>query len=277
MARVGENPNRSAETAGYSPIVLTCVTHLPNLVGYHAKRLEVVQACLTSMRKGHEDCTMIVWDNGSENELRHWLQNVFKPDILILSENIGKNSARSSLAHMLPRDRVMAYADDDIFFYPDWLEAQMELLTHFPNVSCVSGYPIRTSFRWGCENTKKWAKENAKLEASIFLPREWEDDFAISIGRDPFDHKTRTEEDFDYRVTYNGKKAYCTAHHCQFISPVSVVGRISQYVNLALPDEKPFDIAMDSIGLRLSTIQRYTRHMGNVIDDKLRKDITPYL
>ena len=69
-------------------------------------------------------------------------------------------------------------------------------------------------------------------------------------------------------------KAYCTAHHCQFISPVSVIGRINQYATLALPDEKPFDIAMDDLGLRLSTVQRYTRHMGNVIDDKLRADIS---
>lgn len=272
--RRGENPNRNKEAATYTDIVMTCVTHLPNQVGYHAKRLEVIQTCLESQRRGHEDKTMVVWDNASCDALREWLQYEFKPDILILSENLGKNQARCSIAHMLPADRIMTYSDDDIFFYPGWMEEQLEILGHFPNVSCVSGYPIRTSFRWGCGNTIKWAEENAKLDKGRFLPKQWEDDFAVSIGRDIQDHVERTVKDFDYRVTYKRRRAYCTSHHCQFISPVRVIRMINQYAAYAMPDEKPFDIAMDQIGLRLSTTERYTRHMGNVIDDALRNDIT---
>ena len=274
--RVGDNPNRSAAANNYTPVVLTCVTHMPNQVGYHAKRLEVIQTCLTTMREGHEDKTMIVWDNASCRQLRNWLQYDFEPDVLILSENIGKNSARTSMARMLPPDRIMTYSDDDIYFYDGWLEPQLELIEHFPNVACVTGYPVRTSFRWGCDNTLAWAKENGKLEEGRFIPREWENEFAISIGREPKDHERTSLEDNDYRVTYNGKQAYCTSHHCQFVAPVRKVNRIVQYWAEAMPDEKPFDIMMDKIGLRLATTQRYTRHIGNVIDNNLRHVITGF-
>lgn len=275
--RVGNNPNRGKAASAYSKVVLACVTHLPTLDGYHKDRLEVVQTCLWSMRRGHEDLTMVVWDNGSCIEFRDWLQHEFKPTQLVMSENIGKNSARTSIARMLPLESVLAYSDDDIYFYPGWLEAQLDILEHFPNVACVSGYPTRTAFRWGVDNTLEWARENADdLELGKFIPRKWEDDFAISVGRDPQWQKRYTAKDNDFRITYKGKQAYATAHHCQFISPVPVVSRILNYAPEAMPDEKPFDIVMDKIGLRLSTTQRYTRHIGNVIDDELRKEIETY-
>jgi hypothetical protein len=36
-------------------------------------------------------------------------------------------------------------------------------------------------------------------------------------------------------------------------------------------DEKPFDWAVDNAQmLRLTTVERYVRHMGNVLDDDLK-------
>jgi len=274
--RVGQNPNRGKTAQGFSKVVMTCVTHLPNTEGYHKRRLEVIQTCLWSMRRGNEDLSMIVWDNGSCSDLHDWLQYEFKPTQLILSENIGKNVARTCMARMLPPDRIMAYSDDDIYFYPDWLQSQLEILEHFPNVSAVSGYPVRTAFRWGIDKTLEWARENAEVEEGHFIPRQWENDFAVSIERDPEWHRNYTQHDKDYRVTYQDKQAYLTAHHCQFISPVQKIGRIINYVNEAMADEKGTDVLLDQIGLRLCTTERYTRHMGNVIDDTLRAEIDVY-
>lgn len=268
--RVGSNPNKGANTDNFEKVILTVVTHLPNTTtAYHSKRLEVIQTCLTTMREGaHVEHSFVVWDNGSIPELRRWLQYDFKPDMLMLSENIGKTAARTSLFRMVPPDSIVAYSDDDIYFYDDWLTPQMELLQHFPNVAAVTGYPVRTAFRWGIENTLAWARrtKGAKLEEGKFIPREWEDDFAVSIGRDPKWHAEYSANDVDYRVTYKGVQAYCTAHHCQFIGMADKVGRVLGYDNKAMGDEKPFDIALDKIGLRLATTQRLTRHIGNVLD-----------
>jgi len=273
--RVGHNPLAGSPAPdAFQEIVLTCVTHLPHQNDYHAERLEVIQTCLTSMRN-HADLphTLMVWDNGSCPALRDWLQNEFKPDVLILSPNVGKNTARTALFRMVPATSVIGFSDDDMYFYPDWLKPQLELLQHFPNVACVTGYPVRTSFRWGNECTKAWALSNAEMEAGRFIPQEWEDDFAVSIGRDVQAHRDTSKTDMDVRIKYKGKSAYATSHHCQFVSTAKQLNRITVFDKWAMASDRPFDEALDKLGLRLATTNRYTRHIGNVLHDELRKEI----
>lgn len=270
--RVGSNPLRDAHVKAYPPVVLCVITHLPERYGYHAQRLEVIQACIGSMTKSAQDIPLVVWDNGSHPSMVEWLRSL-KPYILIESANVGKINARTALFRMFPPTTIVAASDDDILYYPGWLEAELEILRAFPNVACVSGNPIRTSFRWACENTIKWMKKEDILEIGRFIPKQYEDDFCVSIGRDPNWHQKNTENEADYRGEYNGVYAYATSHHCQFIA---VAGRILpalKYDDLAMADEKPFDVALDKIGLRLCTTTRYSRHIGNVIHDELRKEI----
>ena len=270
--RIGSNPLHDKRITELKPVVLAVITHLPEQKGYHADRLEVVQTCIRSMIKDNEDCSLVIWDNGSCSALRNWLR-LQKPDIFIESRNVGKTSARTSIFRMFPPETIICMSDDDILYYPGWLEAQMQILTTYPNVSCVSGNPIRTSFRWGCENTIKWMKEHDILEVGRFIPEQYERDFCVSIGREYEWHKKYTENDVDYRGrSLNGVYAYATSHHCQFIARAGVAD-IMQFDDHAMGDEKPFDVAMDKIGLRLSTVKRNTRHIGNVIHPELRQEI----
>lgn len=273
--RIGNNPLKiSAAPDKIKNVVLTCVTHLPNQAGYHAERFEVVRTCLTSMRMGaRRDHTFMVWDNGSCPELRDWLANVFKPDVLILSGNVGKNTARTTLFGMVKPDSIVTFSDDDMYFYDNWLNPQIELLQNFPNVASVSGYPVRTAFRWGNENTLTWARQNGLLEYERFMPEQWERDFCLSIGRDYEAHKKATEGEKDWKVAYKGKQAFCTSHHCQFIGNAETLNKIKVYDNMALGSERDYDTALDKLGLRLSTTKRLSRHIGNVIHDELRKEI----
>lgn len=276
--RVGQNPNKSAMAENIAPVVLAVLTHLPNKnAAYHSQRMEVMQNCLLTMRENcNTDHTFLVWDNGSMPEFQNWVRYEFKPDMFVNSPNIGKTLARSAMFRIFPFKTVVAYSDDDMLFYPDWLRPQVELLTEFPNVASVTGYPVRTAFRWGIENTLKWARENGKLEVGRFIPQKWEDDFAESVGRTPEWQKEYTKNDIDYRVTYNGKQAYCTSHHCQFIGYAGTIGRILQNEGLAMAAERPFDEMLDRIGLRLATTQRLARHMGNVLDKKLQSEIMQF-
>ena len=143
--------------------------------GYHARRFEVVRTALQSMRRGNENLSVMVWDNGSCQEFRDWLTNEYGPDHLMLSSNIGKNAARTAMARMLPPDRIMAYSDDDIYFYPGWLEASLDVLNSFPKVSLVTAYPLRVMFRWGSEKTIKKCKTIGKVETGrLRADRDWE-------------------------------------------------------------------------------------------------------
>jgi len=272
--RVGTNPNRSAGAHQWTDIVLSVVTHLPNTEGYHARRLEVVQLCLESMRAGAGgDYTIIIWDNGSCSELRDWLQYSYKPDVLIMADNMGKTLARDAIAHMLPPDKILTYSDDDIYYSPNWLQPQIELMNHYPNVSCVTGYPVRTSFRWGNENTVKRMGKRGKITEGRHIPEEWERDFCVSIGRDYGWHKNYTAADIDILCEYKGVEAYLTSHHCQFITTAGMLSKASKLDGQAMGDEKPLDIAFDKLGNRLATTQRLTRHIGNVIDSDLRQEL----
>lgn len=272
--RVGQNPLRNSPAESFKDVVLCMVTHLPNLEGYHAERLEVVQTCLKSMvEHANMDHSLAIWDNGSCDLFREWAQDELRPDVFIQSFNAGKTAGRTSLVRMIPPKKIVCYSDDDIYFYPDWLAPQIDLLKNFPNVASVTGYPVRTAFRWGCNNTKAWAANNGELESGKLIPKQWEDDFAVSIGRDPQWHKDYTEKDIDFRVTYKGRQAYCTSHHCQFIAWSEVVSRVLSFDNRAMGDERIFDDVLDQLGLRLATTQRYTRHIGNVIHDELRQEI----
>ena len=271
--RVGNNPNRMAASEKLNEVVLLAITHLPNLTGYHAGRLEIVQTCLNTMRQNAGDVrvSIAVWDNGSCQELRSWLHNEYEPDMLIETNKLGKATVRGMFAHMLQPGTVMMVTDDDMLFAPDYLRPQLDLLQSFPNVAAVSGYPVRTQFRWGCRNTVAWAQKNATVKVGRFIPEQWERDFCASIEREYDWHKKQSENDMDYLVEWHGKTAFLTAHHCQLLCyPSDVLRAFPKYVQDAMGDEKPFDNAMDKLGLRLTTTSRLVRHMGNVMDDEIR-------
>lgn len=272
--REGRNPNLTVKGNGFGDIMLSVVTHLLPTESYHSKRMEVVRTCLTSMR---EHCVLpvkiLIWDNGSCPELIDWVEQIYKPDIFVKSYNIGKPLAKRAIAGMLPPNTIMGFSDDDMYFEENWLEPQLELLQTFPNVACVSGYPLRTSFRWGNELTKERLKKVCKFTAGKIIPEKWERDFCTSIGRNYNEHAQKTISDYEIVAQYMDKKAFLTSHHCQFIGYAGIIYKAAQIDYSVLGDEKPFDINMDKLGNRLATTQRLTRHMGNVIDDQLRSEI----
>lgn len=267
------NPDRKTKSVKYPPIVAGIVTYLPNEIGYHQGRMEVIRTCLTSLRKNaNQDIGIMVWDNGSCPRLLDWLRNVYKPDWLITSPNIGKAQARCSMYRMLPFDTVFCFSDDDIYYSPNWLNPQLELLYGFPHVGVVSGYPVRSQFNWGCARTIEWAENNGQVTKGRLIPDDWDREFVISVGQTLEQHKKVVKDTEDVMVEYMGMRAYCTAHHCQFIAKVGSIEQfITWSIDYTMSDEKPFDSAIDAAGLlRLTTVNRYTRHIGNVMDVKIK-------
>lgn len=248
-------------------VVFAVVTHLPSENGYHAKRMDVILRCFRSML-GPDDgnYSLLVWDNGSLPKLKNAIKSEFAPDLFIESGNVGLTFAKAAIANMLPKDTILCYSDDDMLFHEGWLQPQIDLLKHFPNVSCVTGYPVRTSFRWGNQNTKEWARKHAKLESGRFISDQYENDFAVSVGRTPEWQKEYAKNDIDWRITYKGKTAYATSHHCQFIGYAGRIAEAIKHGSMALESETGFDIELDKLGLRLATTQRYCQHIGNVLE-----------
>jgi hypothetical protein len=273
--REGRNPNYFVPIKGYAPVVIGVVTHLPNQEGYHKERFEVIQCSLETLRaNAGADCEIFIWDNGSCASLKGWFINSFRPDYLMLSRNVGKSIGRASMANMLPDDTIVGYADDDMFYYPDWLSKQLEVLNTYPNVGTVSGWPVRTQFRFHNKSTIAWGKANAdKFERGRFISEQEDRDFCTAIGRDYEGHQVPyTQNDIDTKLTYKGVEVYATGHHCQFISRAGTIAPLLDYDEMAMSRERTFEEALDSAGLlRLTTFERNTRHIGNILDEELRQ------
>ena len=266
--RVGINPLTETRLPDRPHVLAAVITHLPNRSGYHARRFQVIQDCLASIRRT-ADLPLYIWDNGSDQDFRHWLVDEIQPEYLTLSRNIGKASARTAIFRSFPPGTVICMSDDDIYYEPDWLPAHLDLLAGFPNVGAVSGCPVRTGFRWGINSTVKWAEENAELEVGRFISDRLDYEFCASIGRNYQHHLEMTREDRDYRIRYEGMVAYATAHHMQFVGLADRVSRIELWTNHAMRAEQTFDVAMDRAGmLRLTTTDRYTIHMGNIPEEE---------
>ena len=272
--RVGQNPNRNSPAHHQSLINFAVVTHLPELIGYHEHRLEVVKLCLTSMRdNAHIGANIIVWDNESCDELRDWLRLEYKPDILILSENIGKAAVKTNIIRMLPPEALLSFSDDDVLFERGWFMPQLVILQSFPNVACVTGYACRAMMHRNNEKTLAWCRENAKLEEGQFLSEQENRDYCKSVGLDWEYFQKKHEKSTDYKVSYNNAEAYATSHHCQLLGYTDRLIKATRYDGLAMGPEDIWDSALDSVGLRLATTKRLTRHIGNYLDPLLRKEI----
>ena len=259
---------------GYAPIISAVITHLPSESGYHAQRFEVMRCSLETMRKNAGvDCQTLVWDNGSFPKWTNWLRYEYKPDYLILSQNVGKSIARASLIRMLPPETILNVSDDDMFYYPNWFKHQIKVLEIYPNVGLVSGWPVRTQFRFANQSTIKWGEENKCLDYGRFITEQEERDFCTSIGREYENfHVEYTKDDLDARLIYKGVKAYATGHHCQFVCKAGVLAPYTDFHKAAMLSERPFEQKVDNAGLlRLTTCARLTRHIGNILDDDLRK------
>jgi glycosyltransferase involved in cell wall biosynthesis len=283
MARIGINPARGKQSA-YRPakITVAMLSYIPHLEGYFRHRLDVLKLALASI-KAHTDVPhdLLVFDNGScrpvVDHLR-FLRDEGMIDYLLLSRrNLGKIGAFRILFNAAPGD-IVAYADDDIFFYPGWLPAHMNILETFPEVGMVSGIPVRDASeraRSALMNFVKNKPSELNVSHTHQLPEVWEADWAVSVGRDPKTHLEKIRNQEEWILTYKDVDAYGSASHFQFLAPKHVIQE-------ALPDEwqgnlmgsmLELDETVDTLGyLRLSTMKRYTRHLGNVLNDEILAD-----
>ncbi len=282
MTRIGINPARGKLSA-YQParVSLCIITYIPDESGYFEQRLQVLKLVFASL-EAHtaRPYDLLVFDNHSCPSVVKYLQSLNEQGLinfLVLSrQNIGKIDALQFLFKAAPGE-IIAYSDDDIFFYPGWLEAHLHILENFPQAGMVSGVPVRNAARHATRSLNQLNVNPAEGFQARFerhIPDEWETDWAVSTGRDPQAHIADTKDSLDMliqRLDTQGavlSEAVGAANHFQFIGWRS---RLLQ----ALPDQWSgklmgamieLDDAIDRAGyLRLSTSQRFVRHMGNRI------------
>ncbi len=292
MARIGINPARG-KFSEYRParITVAVLTYIPDLSGYFESRLQVLKLVLSSLQAHTTPpYDLLVFDNGSCPEVvEHLLglRNAGQINYLILSQqNIGKIGALRIMFNAAPGE-IIAYNDDDILFYPGWLEAHLEILDLFPKVGMVSGLPVRDAANHAHQSLDQlanqalvFATEATGLTVSYErrIPDEWEADWALSTGRDPQAHLQATQEHKDMllRIPRPAGQAPCeaigSANHFQFVASKSILLQAlpTEWSGKLMGHMVELDEAVDQLGyLRLSTVNRYTRHLGNALSPEV--------
>ena len=275
--RVGQNPakfvNKIAQPADITVTVVSCI---PFLSGFYEQSLEVLKACLTSIRENtNRPFDLMVFDNHSCREVRQYLIEANEQGIiqyLILSDkNIGKIGAWNAMFGAAQGEYI-AFADSDIYFRPGWLPASLELFATFPNVGMVTARPLRTPMEYSTA-TLEWGKQAGALEEGRFLDWETFWEHVESLGRDEAETRKDYASGSEYRLTYGGQTPFVGATHFQFIARRATLQKI-----IPLPSAQPMrgeralDVAINEMGLlRLTTNRPLVRHMGNIVPLSDRK------
>lgn len=286
MTRYGMNPARDKTTA-YQPSRVTAavMSYIPNLEGYFTHRLDVLKMCLESLiatLDGKAD--IMVMNNGSCPEVRDYLVQQLdagRIDALIHSaRNLGVIGGFKVLFHAAPGE-VIAYCDDDVFYYPGWLEAHLAILDTYPGVGMVSGAPVGYSSEEAVKAVESFIGANSPdLEVTTRerIP-DWESSWAISTGRSVADHLQAVQGTPHRLLRYQGVEAVLSAKHFQFVTPKKVIcGAFDPRWTGSLMDGlTELDRSVDDLGfLRLTTPERYARHIGNALSDDIVEEAQKY-
>ncbi len=141
--RVGQNPLKSInEVAKPEKITVAVLNYIPMLSGFYADLLDVLKACLNSIRETADlPYDLMVFDNGSCDEVIQYLvdeNQAGRIQYLILSEkNIGKGGAWNILFGAVPGE-ILVFTDNDALFYPGWLSRSVQILQTYPQ--CRHGH-----------------------------------------------------------------------------------------------------------------------------------------
>jgi glycosyltransferase involved in cell wall biosynthesis len=261
-------------------VSIAVISFIPELFGYHKHRLDVLKLTLESIIANTEKpYDLMIFDNGSCGEVNDYLSQLNTEgqiQYLFLSQkNIGKIGAMQILFHAAP-GKYIAYADDDVFFYPGWLPAHMNIMSAYPSVGMVSGVGVRNRAERSSKSLEKYMQsepDSLTWTNERRLPDSWEIEWANSTGRDPAEYLEKTKDKLDLILKLNGVEAFAGANHFQFLAPKdALINSLPEnWTGRLMGEMMELDDAVDQQGLlRLSTAERYAKHIGNIVSDELK-------
>lgn len=269
--RIGQNPAKSSKAvASPQRITAAVLNYIPTLEGFYAEMLEVLKVSLTSLRETADlPFDLLVFDNGSCEEVLQYLageKSSGRIQFLVMSEkNLGKGGAWNVMLAGAPGE-IIAYADNDVMYYPGWLSKSVEILEAYPNVGMVTSRPFRTDADL-YRSTVAWAEQTpeAQIERGQFIPWETFLEFDLSLGKPEDEIRERYEMLQDVRLTYRGVQAMAGASHWQF---VAYKRTLSQFLPFAMDrpmgQVKQLDSRMNDAGLlRLMPVEPLVMNISN--------------
>jgi len=269
--RKGQNPAKFVTTVSRPQRITAAVlSYLPFLSGYYAEGLDVLRACLQSMRADAGlPFDTLVFDNGSCMEVRDFLTSEAESgriQYLILSEkNVGKGGAWNFILAGAPGE-IVTYCDSDVLFFPGWLKRSVEILETFPKVGMVTARPFRTPPEL-YSSTVDWASQEAVAESGSFIPWKTFLEFNLSLGQTEEENRKVFAETTDWRITFRGVTALAGGSHWQFTGWKSTLQRFLPFeMGKPMGEVRSLDRRVNDAGLlRLMVPEPLAMNMSNTI------------
>jgi len=276
--RVGQNPAKQIKTvAKPQRITIAVLNYIPNQYGYFAESLAVLQRCVGSIFENTEQpYDLLVFDNGSCPEVKQYLLELQAKDriqYLIFSEkNIGKGGAWDFIFNAAPGE-IIAYSDNDAYFYPGWLKESLRILETYPKVGMITARPLRTMPELST-NTLQWAKNtpDVKIEEGDFISYADFYEFSSTLGYSDEKLEQEYKRKRDIRLTYKGVQAFIGANHFQFIGWKETLRAVTPFdMQKPLGQVKQLDDRLNKGGyLRLMTINPLIQNMSNQLSETIK-------
>lgn len=269
--RKGQNPAKFVkDVARPERITAAVLSYIPFLSGFYAETLEVLKVCLDSMRtEAGLPFDLLVFDNGSCPEVRDFLvgeQERGNLQYLILSEkNVGKGGAWNVILAGAPGE-IIAYADSDVLFSPNWLARSVEILETYPRVGMVTARPFRTPPEY-YSATLEWARTSAELQVGQFIPWETFLEFNLSLGQTEEENRKVYAGTQDWRIQYGGITAMAGGSHWQFTAYKATLQQFLPFdMDKPMGQVRQLDERMNEAGLlRLMVSDPLAMNMSNTL------------
>jgi glycosyltransferase involved in cell wall biosynthesis len=269
--RIGQNPAKFSKTvARPERITAAVLNYIPVLDGFYAEMLDVLRMSLTTLRETADlPFDLLVFDNGSCEEALQFLadeKQAGRIQHLMLSEkNLGKGGAWNMMLTGAPGE-IIAFADNDVLYYPGWLSKSVQILETFPNAGMVTSRPFRTDADL-YSSTAAWAESHSdvQLERGGFIPWQTFLEFDLSLGKPEEEIRSRYESTQDVRLTYRGVQAMAGASHWQFLARKSVLAQFLPFdMDRPMGQVKQLDRRVNEAGLlRLMPVEPLVMNMSN--------------
>ncbi len=269
--RIGQNPAKSSKTvAKPERITVAVLNYIPALSGFYAEMLDVLKASLDSLRENAGlPFDLLVFDNGSCEEALQYLvdeKQAGRIQHLILSQkNLGKGGAWNIMLAGAPGE-IVAYADNDVLYYPEWLSKSVRILETFPNAGMVTSRPFRTDTDL-YTSTVAWAERtlDVQVEYGDFISWETFLEFDLSLGKPVEEIRNRYKSTQDVHLTYRGIQALAGASHWQFVAWKKVLSQFLPFdMDRPMGQVKQLDSRMNEAGLlRLMPVEPLVMNMSN--------------